>query len=420
MKAINLEQVVRFFDPKEPLSGQHLQMWFVQRPQSPRRQMRTYLMVQRPMPMKLLLVGHRGSGKSTELNKLIEELGDAYAAIGFNVLDLTGRTTPGYEDLMLVLATQITRYCIANNLIPRPAGDVLSEQWRSMSDWWRRLVAGVSVQPASVEVNTYVELSTLLGQIELGARQSSQTREAVIDQVNRHMPELIRQLNLVIDEAHRHLDSKRLLIIVEGLDKVDLESANSIFRGHAPTITALNAAMIYTFPLALRHSDEYATVRRHFDGDHFLHNFALRHADGNEDGDGMRTLSELVLKRLEPALIDDDALRLLVDASGGFPVDLVKLVRNAAIYALDHPETSKICASDADEAIKDLRREISAPLTRADWQVLKKRHEDRVLTNDEENRRLLFNGALIEYSNHRQWCDAHPVLWAILDYYAEE
>jgi len=264
-----------------------------------------------------------------------------------------------------------------------------------------------------------VELSTLLGKVELGARQSSQTREALIDQVNRHMPELIRQLNLVIDEAHRHLAPKRLLIIVEGLDKVDLESADNIFRDHAPTITALDAAMIYTFPLALRHSDDYTAARSYFSGDYFLHNFALHHANGDEDEKGVQTLRALALKRLEPGLIVDDALNLLVEASGGFPVDLVKLVRNAALYALDHPDAPRICADDAQAAIKDLRREISAPLTKADWQVLRKRHQDRLLTNDDENRRLLFNGSLIEYSNDVQWCDAHPVLWRMLDYYAE-
>jgi energy-coupling factor transporter ATP-binding protein EcfA2 len=49
---------------------------------------------------KLLLVGHRGCGKSTELNQLVSELADAYLALNFDLLLATGRTTIGYEDLM--------------------------------------------------------------------------------------------------------------------------------------------------------------------------------------------------------------------------------------------------------------------------------------------------------------------------------
>lgn len=421
MKATNLEQVIRFFDPRQALSGQHLRFWFVPRPQSPRRRMANYLLrIQPSKPSKLLLVGHRGSGKSTELNKLIEDLDDRYLPLGFDVRDLTGRNSPSYEDLMLVLATQVIRFCIDENLVQRPVGDALTEQWQGLRDWWRTLVAGVNVQPASREINTYLELSTWLGQIEIGASQSSSTREALIDQVNRHMPELVRQVNLVIDQAQATLSPKCLLIVVEGADKVDLAAAEDIFVNHAPTITSLNAAMIYTFPMALRFSDGYNAALRNFDAYFYFHNFAIRHANGEDDGPGIDALRQIVRKRLEPALLADDALDLLVEACGGSPVDLVRLVRNAANYGLDHEEVPVLGINDVRDAIKDLRREISAPLTKHDWQVLRRRHQDRELTNDPENRRLLFNGALIEYSNDIQWCDVHPVLWPLLDHYAGE
>ena len=45
-------------------------------------------------------------------------------------------------------------------------------------------------------------------------------------------------------------------------------------------------------------------------------------------------------------------------------------------------------------------------------------HTERRLTNEQEIQQLLYKGALIEYSNDRQWCDVHPLLWSLLDYYA--
>ena len=419
MTATTISQVLSNFNPRTPLSGQNLQLWFVPRASSPRRRLEIQLRGQRE-PMKVLLVGHRGSGKTTELNKLAGEITDQFETVGFDVLNITGRSTLGYEDLMLSLSTQITRYCIDKRLIGRPLTDPLQAGWQNLADWWRRVVAGLEIGKDSGEVETYASLSTLLGEIEIGATQSAFTREQINLQIDRQMPELVRQLNWVIDEANRNLAPRRLLLIVEGLDKVDLSAARSVFRDHAPTITALNASMIYTFPLALRYSEDYLTVRRLFDRDYFLHNLALRHANGSEDEAGIYTLRQIVRRRLNDELIAPEALEQIVRISGGIPIDLVKLVSGAALYALERSESATaIELTDAQNAIKDLRRELAANLSMAEWQLLRQRHADRMLSNEPAVQQLLYKGALIEYSNDVQWCDVHPALWGMLEHFAE-
>ena len=124
-----------------------------------------------------------------------------------------------YEDLMLTLATQITRRCIDDNLVGRPLTEPLREGWQAVADWWQRVVAGLNLTPVGTELATSASLSTLLGEIEIGISQSSFTREQLNGLVDRQMPELVRQLNWVIGEAQQHLNPKRLLVIVEGLDK---------------------------------------------------------------------------------------------------------------------------------------------------------------------------------------------------------
>ncbi len=415
MKAINLEQVLRFFDPTKALTGQALNDWFVSRKRSPRQRLKISLTHQFNEPQKVLLVGHRGSGKSTELNKLAEEIKDRFHVVGFNVLDITGRTNLAYENLMLAISTQVTRDCIEHNMLNRPVAEPVRNGLQELGDWWRRVVAGLDFQPPP-EGEASIQLSTLLGQVELGAKQSSLTREALREQVNRQMPELIRRLNWVIEQAEA-VSQRRPLIIVEGLDKVDLEAATSIFRDHAPTITAPNAAMIYTFPIALRHSDHWNTIRLSFPNGSFLPNVTTRNADGTDNEYGLKTMRRLVLARAEERLIEREALDLIVRANGGIASRLVFLVRTAALYALERDERAdRITVTDASNAIKELRREIMVTLTRNDLQVLRKRHRDRQLTNDEDEQRLLYNGSLIDYSNGEPWCDAHPVLWALLEH----
>jgi len=140
MKATDLEQVVRNFDPRKALSGEALHSWFVARENSPRGRMKTVLRVQHE-PQKILLVGHRGSGKSTELNKLAEEVAAQFQVISLDVLTITGRTNLEYEDLMLALSTKVTRECIERHLLDRPPGRAGTEGPRGPA----RLVAAGGV-----------------------------------------------------------------------------------------------------------------------------------------------------------------------------------------------------------------------------------------------------------------------------------
>jgi len=422
MKATSLQQVVRNFDPKMILDGQDLRFWFVDRPDSPRGYMRTALQMaqQDQHPVKMLLVGHRGSGKSTELNKLAVELAGQYETIGFDLLDIVGSGLVQYQDLMRTLGTRLPQILIERKWVSGPVGQPLHDAWQRFGDWWRESVAGLSM--ADHEVSTYASFGTLLGEVEFGASISAFDREQLNNVIERRMSDLIRYLNAIIADAQRQIAPKRLLLVIEGLDKVDLESARNVFRDHANTITALDVSMIYTFPLALRYAPDYQTVLRHFDDDRYLHNFAPSKFDGqpNEEN-GLAKLREIVQKRLDAGLIENDALELLVGMSGGIPSDLVKLIRGSAIYALARDgAAAQIGLSDAQAITRDLRRERAANLNIAQWQVLKTKHRDRMLSNDVAVRDLLYQAALIEYSNGQQWCDVHPLLWSLLDYYAPE
>lgn len=413
MKAINLEQVVKYFIPTQPLSGQNLRFWYVPRSGFMRNKMALDLKISPGAP-KMLFVGHRGSGKSTELNKLAEEVSDVFHPLGFSVREITGRPNPTYEDFMLVLSTQLTRECLDRKLAPAPLGDPLRRKWEDLRDWWRQVVAGGSFSVPS-EAELSLQISTLLGQVEVGARQSSFTRDRINEQINRQMPELIGYLNWVIEEAERS-SGKRLLVVVEGLDKVDPASALSIFRDHTATITAPQATMIYTFPIALRHADDYNAIRLSFPQVYVLPNLATRHRGGAADEDGATYLRKLVLLRIEEGLIEADALDLLVHSNGGIPSWLVFLMRSAALYALARDGQARtITIVDAKQAVKELRTEGMAPLSRQDLQVLSARHRDHNLSNDPGDQRLLYNGSLIEYANDVAWCDAHPVLWSVLE-----
>jgi len=412
--ASTLEQVLQFFDPRKPLfDHQDLQHWFVDRPYSPRESLRI-LLTTREEPQKILFVGHRGNGKSTEIAKLCEELGPTFEPVLFHALDATGRTNLEYEDLMLAIVTRTIRQCIDSNLARRPLLEPVGERWQQFRLWWRQMIAGTGISSAETEISLGAELALSLAKVEVGVKQSTETREVLKLQVNRQMPELLSYLNWVIEEAETR-SGRKLLLVVEGLDKIDLGAARDIFRDHAPTITAPKAHMIFTFPLALRHSEEFYTVRTAFSNTQFLPNFCINKPRSAEtDAVGRENLRRLVLARAAETFFESAALDDLVFLSGGLPMILVELVQSAALFAIGR-KAARIEKVDVNRAAREARHNLFAPLTSEERRVLRDRHADRAFSNDPVEQRLIFMGSLVEYPNEVQWCDAHPLLWPVLE-----
>lgn len=419
MKAQNLAQAIRFFNPRSPLTGAELNYWFVERPDTPRFRLEAYLGAQQET-VKTLFIGPRGSGKTTELNKLAESMRDVYYSISVPMLDITGRTGMDYVDLMLALFTEVTRQAVAQHTLPTPLARPLQQRWDDLSRWWDVLVAGLSIRPPADETSAQVTLGDKVAALQLGVKQSAQTRERINTLLEPRLPELIQRLNWVLSQLQR--PGRRVLLIVEGLDKIDLAAAESIFRDHAATIVAPEATMIFTFPNALRFSDHFDTIRRNFARTDVLPNFAVRRQDGTANDAVVDDLRGLVWARLEETLVQSEALDLMLLASGGQLSSLVFLVQNAAVEAVARRHSPQvITASDAQEAIRMLRSMLAPELRQTDYALLRDRHRRRrPLTADTDEGRLLYNGTLLEYGDGQPWGDAHPVLWELLERDADD
>ncbi len=415
-QATQLPEVLRFFDPRRRLTDELLTHWFIERDESPRQSLRVVLEYT-PERQKVLFVGHRGSGKTTELTKLASELRNQYESIGFDILDITGRTTINYQDLLLALSTQVTLHAIGIAATNQPLLLAAEDRWREIREWWANLVAGGVSLSAVDEANVALSLKTMLAEIQLGVKQSSGARNQIGREVDLRVSELIGHLDWVCQQIEIST-TRRVLIIVEGLDKLDDGAARDVFLEHAATLTAPQmATIIYSFPISLRYTDAYRTICLSFNDQVFYFpNIAQRHHDRSENLKNMASLRELVLRRMRSELIAPEALDYLIASNGGVPSWLVRLVQKAATYALTRSaQATRIEIADAQRAVRDIRREIQAPLTREELGVLRQRHRDRQLINDPAESSLLRKGALIDYANGEVWADAHPALWALLE-----
>ena len=74
---------------------------------------------------------------------------------------------------------------------------------------------------------------------------------------------------------------KDVLIIVEDLDKIPIDRAESLFFNYASQLAQLQASVIFTFPITLLYNQKLNIIRQYFDYDFELPMIKVNNKDGS-------------------------------------------------------------------------------------------------------------------------------------------
>ncbi|MCE1245531.1 MAG: hypothetical protein LWY06_02680, partial [Firmicutes bacterium] len=109
-KADNLKEAINSFKPR-PLMESELEEFYVDTEEARCADIGCFLQLRDKLDdgefIKLLFAGHTGSGKSTELNKLEQEIRDRFFIVKFSVRDHLDLYNFEYVDLILLLIEQV-------------------------------------------------------------------------------------------------------------------------------------------------------------------------------------------------------------------------------------------------------------------------------------------------------------------------
>ncbi len=124
-------------------------------------------------------------------------------------------------------------------------------------------------------------------------------------------------------------------------------------------------------------------------------------------------MREILLNRAAESAFDNpDTIGSLVDACGGHPRELLRLLRLCCEFS----DESTITGATAERAIETLASEYRRFLEPEDYELLARVDLSPVHTgNDERTRRLLYNLALLEY-NDGSWQASHPAVRRLAGY----
>jgi len=416
--AQTLPDAIRVFDPRHPLEGETLRAFYTERGSDARKKMRIHIEVANGEPSSILFTGHSGCGKSTELNKLIEELDKEYLAVKVRTGDIVASTDLTYVDVVLIMAMALFRAASDERLIQRAPAQIAEEVWRQIRQVIEHVIFGHQPAHAPIGSESSVNLNipkTVFGltlEFEARFKNEKETRDKIRERLRDNLSEVISKANRLIEEIQRR-HRLPVLLIVEDTDKPDPARAREIFFDHPQSLTAFKALTIYTFPVALRYNAQFVELDRYFKSFR-MPNLALVHKDGKINRQSWSVLSEVIYRRLGAALIVPKARQTIIRASGGIMRLLIGLVQSAAVNAQAR-NGQRIENSDAMAAIADLRKDFIAALKSEDYPILAARYRDKQLSNDDALQPLLQMRALLEYENDDTWCDVHPAVLPLLE-----
>jgi len=407
MIANSLREAYNNFDPLMPLPGNS--EFYIERKKNPLRRIEWDLLnydpSQNPIRPKLLFSGHRGSGKSTELKRLMvdTEVQSAYFIVEYSVRDVLDIAGLDYTDLLLSIGAQIFARAVEDKL-------KLRERLLTELNSWRGIVEKEAVIEEGAKLETEAGLNAFFIKVLSKLKLEYTNREKIRQTIEPRLPELINIINSVIVEVELQSE-KRVLVVIDDIDKPDLEVARSLFCDHQTSLTQPNCSIIYTVPIGLLYSPDAGQVKQGFTDSYVLPNITItEYADRSRlDEEGCAMMRRFALKRMSPELIAEDALNYAVGLSGGVFREMARIIRTS-VYSAYRRDAEKIEKEDMEEAESEIRNEFRRMLETEDYEALVEIYGSRKLRGSDVCAKLLHNLSILEYQNKENWCDVHPAV----------
>jgi hypothetical protein len=376
--------------------------------------------------VRILVYGHGGCGKSTELSKLVQELGADYFTVRFSIRNEMNLTAVQAEDLLLVLTERLLQEAQDKGLrigdaALKPVHDYFATVTRTTTQG-RESSLAVGAE-ASAGTGFFGPLLKLLASVKGEIKLNVHSTETVVAALRKRPADLLQQINVVINAVRQAIPGgRRLLLIIEDLDKLDIASARRVFIENVNLLTGIVADIIYTIPIFTFHSPDASILENHF---HACGLAMIKVAEWNgKPAPGFDVVRQILLRRIEDTTIAPAALDLLIHKTGGVLQHAFEVLRNAAL--LDNAATP-LSEADIAEALKFKRSEfwseIALPATKvegvnsldqlydrlAEYAACQLKGQKNPPKVDATNQILLRSCALVEYNGDR-WYGVHPLV----------
>lgn len=382
---------------------------------------------------KVAVAGHRGSGKSTELNRAQAQLkDDGYFTLWASVNENLDPKEISFSDVIRLIV-QLIDDAFGGEVQSHPdikeAFDVVRRWFQEVTKTFtkeidnakelglRARIGGAAGAEAGVEAGVgpvtkgglkfKTDLGELSAAISVLRRSEGKERTEIRETLERYNSQLVENVNSLLRAVSAVCcPGKPLVVILDNVDKYEPKVVNDAFLRNADLFQNVDCHLVFTIQSSLLHSPVEDAVEQCFSNLLLPMMPVFEKRTRNPDQKVLARIREAIYKRVPEALFAQAALvDQIILASGGCWRDLLRLLEAALLKA-----EARIGLDDVKAALQQVGQAYQRLLrSNDDLAVLAEAHLKHTVLSDEKTRYLLHHLCLLSY-NGEGWYDIHPLL----------
>jgi nucleoside-triphosphatase THEP1 len=379
---------------------------------------------------KVIFTGHRGSGKSTLLGQFSLEISDNYFVVFFSIADLIEGSDVNHVNILFAMAVM---------LMESAENRKIKIDNTTKQTFYRWFSQHTKIETSDTSFSSEIEAIGQAGsdlwflkfftKIKAILKANAVTREEIKTEFARRISDLVDRVN-DIAVAIQAASGKEVLVIIDDLDKLELEVVDRVYRNNINALFQPNFRIIYTIPMAAMRDKALRGIIRTATNNKIQSIWAAKFFPQSEDKnpdaipnkDVIKVFAEILHKRIPPELIEEDTMQPLILKSGGALRELIRLASRCCEHCLmqlrRNPDAQdlKINGEVLQKAVTDLRLEFTESLGKNDEGVLTQIYRDYQPEDsmDQVFLDLLHTLYILEYRNDDLWFGVHPIVREIL------
>lgn len=361
----------------------------------------------------VLLLGHRGCGKSTELNKMSERLDlEGYPVKIINCsrdLDLLNIV---HSDLFILMGEALLN--IAKELECKIEKDTLKKImhfWDEGTECSEYKEAVENSVEAGIEAETPKILNILKTFIKIKAdlKYNEETRVEYRRKINVRTSEWMAMLSLVSEEIVKKTGGKYPIIIFEDLDRLNPDDAWKVFYNYVALLSGMKFPVIYTFPIALSYDPKFAAMESYFIVK-TLPMIKIATIENQPFENGIAIISEIVEKRANLKLFEEGTLKKMIQYTGGSLRDLFYVINSSAKRA-ERRKSETISVEDTERALEELKTSLTRRIEKRNYEFLVNIYKgNKEMIEDKEMLLEMLQASVVLEYNGKRWHNLHPLV----------
>jgi hypothetical protein len=373
----------------------------------------------RPRYSYVGIVGHRGTGKTTQVREAIAEVQPfGVQPVYINAVEALDQTGFTFSDVILVMVRAVVDALSEAGLNIPKAQFELVKLWFAeelLTEKHSREIVGSLETEAGAEVSIPF-LAKLMAKVTGTLKSSNEYSTEIRTKAGRDPGDLIRRANLLLDTATEAFSKKRgrdctITVVFDNLEK--LPKRKPVDEGvlqRADELKQLRCNLVLFFAPP----DQYAPIT--IQASEVFQKIDVPMLPIRSEHEGLGVVDPKVFSAVRALLdkrVDLNKVFAETDAciwdiarySGGRLRDIFHLARLACELAMPDPITPR----NIEQAAHKLKTDRTGLAKPEHWPRLAEIHRDKQVANTQTDAPLLLHSLVLNY-NDKSWWDIHPLI----------